>query len=425
MSDKFDELLKKIKEKKAKIGVIGLGYVGLPLAILFAKQGFLVTGLVRNKKKAWDLNQGKNHISESIDKDLRQVINQKKLVATTIESSNLQNQDIFIICVPTPVDENKKPDLLALRTVAKKLATINLSGKLVINESTVTPFTTREVFGSFKGHYFLVCSPERIDPGNKTKTTQNIPKVVGGKDKESLVLAKNLYRQILTGKIVEVSSLEAAEMVKMLENTYRAVNIALINEFAKLAETCGLDILEVIEAAKSKWSFQVHYPSIGVGGHCIPVDPYYILDFGKKKGMPMRIIEDGLLENEGMPHFVLEKVKKIYKSGMKVLVYGLTYKKNVNDVRESPAIALCNLLKNQGIHFTVYDPLLENKKIEEFGLKPGPLRIVDLFIVGTDHSLLFKDYRKAVSKNTIVVDGRNFFTSKKGKVVFGVGRNLL
>lgn len=421
----FDELFKKIKEKKAKIGVIGLGYVGLPLAILFAKQGFLVTGFVRNKKRAWDLNQGKNHLSEPIDKGLKEVINQKKLVVTTIESSSLQNQDLFIICVPTPVDENKKPDLSALRSVAKKLATINLSGKLVINESTVTPFTTREVFGSFKGHYFLVCSPERIDPGNKKKTTQNIPKVVGGKDKESLVLAKNLYQQILTEKIVEVSSLEAAEMVKMLENTYRAVNIALINEFAKLTEACGLDILEIIEAAKSKWSFQAHYPSIGVGGHCIPVDPYYILDFGEKKGMQMKVVRDGLLENEEMPYFVAEKVKKIYRDGMKVLVYGLTYKKDVNDLRESPVVTLCNLLKNQGIDFRAYDPLLDSEKIKELGFKPGFLKRVDLFIVGTDHNQLKKDYLKAVGSNSIIIDGRNFFISKKGKATYGVGRVLL
>lgn len=425
MNKEPNELLKKIKEKKAKVGVIGLGYVGLPLAILFAKQGFEVTGFVRNKKKAWDLNQGKNHISSLRNNDLKEAIDARKFLAVVSEKSNLQKQDVLIICVPTPVDKEKKPDLSDLRAVAKQLSVVNLFGKLIINESTVMPFATREILGNLKSKYFLVSSPERIDPGNKTKTTKNIPKVIGGLDKESTILAKELYKQILDKKIIEVKSLEAAEMTKMLENTYRAMNIALINEFAKLAETCRLDILEIIKAAKGKWSFQAHYPGLGVGGHCIPVDPYYILEFAKKKGVPMKVVEAGLLENEEMPYFVLEKIKKIYKPGMKVLVYGLTYKKDVSDTRESPVVALCNLLKKQGVDFAVYDPVVDKKTMAGFGFKPGHLENVDIFIVGTDHSSLKKDYHKVIGKNTIVVDGRNFFLKKEGKATYGVGRLLL
>lgn len=417
--------LEKIKNKSAKIGVIGLGYVGLPLAVLFAEKGFKVTGFVRNKKKVDLLNNGNSHLCDSkIDNTLKTIIKNKSLSAKVTNPIDLQKQDIIIVCVPTPVDKGKKPDLTDLITVSKELSKLDLSGKLIINESTVAPFTTREIFGKITKDCFLACSPERVDPGNRTKTTKNIPKVVGGINKESAMLAKELYGQILHKKIIEVKSLEAAEMTKMLENTYRAINIALINEFAKLSEKCQIDILDVINAAKSKWSFQPHYPSIGVGGHCIPVDPYYILEFAKKKGVPMKVVEYGLLENEEMPKFVAEKVKKIYRSSMKVLVYGLTYKKDVNDIRESPAVALCNLLKNQRINFRVYDPLLNNKKIEELGFKPGTLGMVDLFIVGTDHSTLSGDYPKVIGKKTIIVDGRNFFSSRKGEAIYGIGRVL-
>lgn len=402
-------LLEKIKNKSAKVGVIGLGYVGLPLAVLFATKGFRVTGFVRKKEK---LNS------------LKEIIKNKSLDIKVTNPIDLQAQDVIIVCVPTPVDKEKKPDLTDLITVSKELSKLNLSGKLIINESTVAPFTTREIFGKITKNCFLACSPERVDPGNETKTTENIKKVIGGKDRESLILGKFLYEQILKSGVVEVGSLEAAEMTKMLENTYRAVNIALINEFAKLAEACGLDILEIIAAAKTKWSFQAHYPGIGVGGHCIPVDPYYLLELAKKYKVEMKVVKNGLLENEGMPQFLAEKVKNNYKKGMRVLVYGLTYKKDIDDVRESPVIILCRLLKKLGINFTVFDSLLGEKKIKELGFKPGILEITDIFIVGTDHSRLTKDYQKAIREKTLIIDGRNFFVSCKGKKVLGVGRTL-
>ena len=420
------KLLEKIKNKKANLGVIGLGYVGLPLAVLLAKNSFNVTGFVRSESKRDSLNRGINPLlDKDIEKDLKTVTKNGNFTVMLTSSKKLENQDVYIVCVPTPVDENKKPDISDLKQVAKRLSEVDLEEKLIINESTVAPFTTRNVFGKIGENSFLVCSPERIDPGNNTKTTENIAKVIGGIDDQSLELGVALYKQVLKEELAKVQSLEAAEMTKMLENTYRSVNIALINEFARLAEKIDVDILDVIRAAKTKWSFFPHYPSIGVGGHCIPVDPYYILEFAKDKGIQMNVVEDGLKENEQMPLFVAEKVSQNYKNGMRVLVYGITYKKDVADMRESPVTVFCNILRDKNIPFSVYDPLLGAEKIEQLGLAVGSLTKADIFVVGTDHLQLHQDFNKAIGPDTIVVDGRNFFTGKVGRVVYGVGRSLV
>lgn len=419
------ELLEKIKNKTAKIGVIGLGYVGLPLAVLLAKHNFRVTGFVRSDSKKKSLNAGESHIlDQRIEKDLKTTIRNGSFVTVLTSDKELENMDVYIICVPTPVDENKKPDISDLKQVAKRLSEIDLKGKLIINESTVAPFTTREVLGKIGEDYFLVCSPERIDPGNISKTTENIAKVIGGINLQSLKLGVVLYEQVLKEELVEVQSLETAEMAKMLENTYRAVNIALINEFARLAEKIDVDILNVIKAAKTKWSFYPHYPGIGVGGHCIPVDPYYILQLAKDKGIEMKVVKDGLEENEQMPLFVAKKAQENYKKGMSVLVYGITYKKDIADMRESPVKVFCDILNEKNISFSVYDPLIPKEEIKKLGFVSGDLRKVDILIVGTDHSALAKDYNKIITKDTVVIDGRNYFFEKKGKTVLGVGRTL-
>lgn len=421
----YNTLLQKIKTKKAKIGIIGLGYVGLPLAIIFAKKGFQVSGFVRSRKKIEDLEKGINYLQDaSIDKDLKNVTKKKQLIATLIDDSELEKQDVFIICVPTPVTEKKDPDLAPFRAVARRLSAIDLTGKLIVNESTVAPFTTREIIGSLKGSFFLACSPERVDPGNKKRNTENIPKVIGGIGRESLLLASTLYELVLEDDIVLVKNLEIAEMAKMLENTYRAVNIALINEFARLADVCNIDILDVIKAAKTKWSFHAHYPGIGVGGHCIPVDPYYILEFARNRRVSMDLTKLGLKENEKMPEYILEKMLQHYKKGMSMLVYGITYKKNVNDLRESPVVYFCSLLKKKEIPFMVYDPLIPRGEIKKLGFIPGDLQKIDICIIGADHLALRKDYNKVITKDTVVVDGRNYFFTKKGKIVLGVGRTL-
>ncbi|EKD64776.1 MAG: hypothetical protein ACD_50C00307G0007 [uncultured bacterium] len=419
-------LLEKIESKTARIGVVGLGYVGLPLAILFAKKGFSVTGFVRSKEKKDMLSGGKSYIQDDdIEKSLPDLVKKKKFVAKISSAKEVEKQDVIVICVPTPVTEGKKPDLTDLEKVAKQLSQVDLTGKLIVNESTVAPFTTRDVLGGFKSKYFLVCSPERVDPGNKKRTTEFIPKVIGGKDKESLELARRLYEQVLKAEVVRVKSMEAAEMAKMLENSYRAVNIALVNEFSKLAEKCGIDILDVLKAASTKWTFQAHYPSIGVGGHCIPVDPYYVLELALQKKLSMSVLEESLLENERMPEYILEKLMSVYKKGDKILIYGLTYKKDVGDLRESPVLAFCSLLSKNKIPFFVYDPFVLDNDMKKLELSNSVLEKSDIFVVGTAHSTLSNDYRKAVGPNTIVIDGQNFFDRKVGKKVIGIGRAFL
>lgn len=423
---RFHKLLDAIKTKKATIGVVGLGYVGLPLAILFAQNGFSVTGLVRDPKKIPLITKGHTYLSDlGIQDDLQSMLHNGALVVKLLRPEELLHYDILIICVPTPVDGKKNPDLTAIKQISSLLASVDLTGKLVVNESTVAPGTTREVFGNLKSDYFLVCSPERVDPGNREKNLAKIPKVVGGRDEQSLKLGRALYQSILDKEVVTVSSLEAAEMAKMLENTYRAVNIALVNEFALLADTLGVDIMEAITAAKTKWSFQPHYPGIGVGGHCIPVDPYYVLKLAKTKGLMLPVVRESLEQNEKMPEVFLEKLLKVYKKTMTVTVYGLAYKKNVKDMRESPAVAFCTLLKEKGLPFRVYDPYYTQEEVRAMGFSPATKIAADVFVVATDHDVLVEDAKTFIDKDTVVIDGRNYFHKKVGKKVMGIGRRFL
>lgn len=423
----YENLLAKITSRRVKVGVVGLGYVGLPLALLMAKKNFTVVGLGRDVKKLALLNTGKNLLPDLVlTKDLTVVLRSGKFQAKLISGQTLQALDVIIVCVPTPVAASKKPDLSALKSVAKLLGAINLNGKLIINESTVAPLTTRKIFGGFKGQYFLASSPERVDPGNPEKPLAAIAKLVGGYNRESTVLTTRLYEMILGKKmVVAVSGLEVAEMSKMLENTYRAVNIALINEVARLCDRLGLDVLEVIAAAKSKWSFQPHYPGIGVGGHCIPVDPYYLLDLADSFKLALPTVAQSLKTNEAMPAFLLKKLLAVYRKGQSVLVYGLAYKKNVADLRESPAVIFCQLLKKAGVEFGIYDPLVSKAEVAALGFQFRSLFVADIFVVATDHDALKKDYQSAVGKKTVIIDGRNFFRKKAGRKIIGVGRNLL
>lgn len=418
----YTRLLQNIKRKKASIAVIGLGYVGLPLAISLAKKGYTVHGFGKTPKNMKALSMGVTNMPE-YEEDLKSVLKSRKLTVQTISQKGLQENDIYIICVPTPVNKNKKPNLESLKNVAKYLSRLNLQGKLVINESTVAPYTTRNLFSKLHDEFFLVCSPERIDPGT-AKSVESIPKVIGAIDKESLELGVALYEQILEKKLIIVSSMEAAELTKMLENTYRAVNIALVNEFAKLADEINIDILDVINAANSKWSFAAHYPGIGVGGHCIPVDPYYVLQLAKKKNVAMDVTKTSLEQNESMPRYMFEKLLEYYKKGMEILVYGVTYKKNVADLRESPVLIFIKLLEKKKIPFTVYDPLISKRELKKLGVPSGILKPVDILVVGSDHNELAQDYHTLISDDTIVIDGRNYFTKPVGKKVIGVGRTL-
>lgn len=422
----FSSFLQKIKKKKVAIGIIGLGYVGLPLAILFAKKGFRVTGFLRDRKKIVALENGESYLTDlDIQDDLTKVIASKSLRVTTMNTEDAKKQDVFIVCVPTPINKQYKPDIEALRSVAEFFGTVPLQGKLIINESTVAPGMTRSEFGHFRGQYYLVCSPERVDPGNKEKPVAEIPKIVGGINRESQTLAQALYESVLHNPVVVVKSPETAEMTKMLENTYRAVNIGLINEFAVLCESSDVDILEVVGAAKTKWSYHPHYPGIGVGGHCIPVDPYYLVEYAKQKNISLSVTSAGLRRNEEMADYVFHKLLSVYKKGADILVYGIAYKKNVKDLRESPVLRFCSLLEKQDISFTVYDPFLTKDEMNRLHYRVGALTPVDILIIGTDHDALEKDAKKLVRKNTVIIDGRNFFKKKIGKAIYGVGRTII
>lgn len=421
----FHEILRDISTKNASVGIIGQGYVGLPLSILASRRGYKVTGFLRTAQKAKLLAGGETDVDTIHPDVLKQVLADTSFTPTQISREKIEKQDVIIICVPTPITQTNKPDLTAVKSVASMLSTVNLSGKLIINESTVAPGTTRDLFSFLKKDSFLACSPERVDPGNQEKPLVKIAKVVAGRDPESLKLATAFYKNLLDADVIGVSSFEIAEMAKMLENTYRAVNIALVNEIAMLCEALGIDVLEVIDAASSKWSFHAHFPGIGVGGHCIPVDPYYILELAKVKKSPMTVVPAALSRNRRMPHYVFDKLKREYRKGMSVVVYGLSYKRDVSDIRESPSLQLCKILKNASIPFRVYDPHFTDRQIKTLGFTKARRGPVDILIVGTDHKQLTGDSRIFVSKNTVVIDGRNIFKKKIGAKILGVGRTLV
>lgn len=432
---KFEDLLEKIQTKKAKIGIIGQGYVGLPLAVCFAKNGFLVTGLDVNRERVKKINFGMSDlINMGIEKDLEMVVKKGRLSASTEIVSEGKKQDVLIICVPTPIDENKRPEISLLKKATLSIALTYPLGKLIVNESTVAPFTTRRIIGQtiqkktnlIPGKdFFLGCSPERVNPGDLTHQVENTQKIVAGLAPQDLQLVKKLYGAAIKANLISVGSLEAAESVKLLENSFRAVNIALVNELAKFCQKNELDVLEIIEAAKSKWTFMAHYPGIGVGGHCIPVDPYYLIKLAADCQVKMPILGMALAQNESMPKYVLTQLLNYYSGKGSLLVYGISYKAGVRDMRESPALEFCHLLKKKKIKFEVYDPFYRVKEIKKLGLKPClKLRRFDYLVVATGHLQLTEDARKIIDKKTIIIDGRNFFTKKIGKKVIGVGRKL-
>lgn len=437
----FDNLLKKIRNKKAQIGVIGQGYVGLPLAIAYAKNGFKVTGLDLDSAKVKAINKGISYLGGmGIEEDLKKVVKAGFLKATTKIVAGCKNQDIIIICVPTPIDLKHKPDIRLLKKAVNSIALAGPLGKLIINESTVAPLMTELIVGRvlfrktglWPGKdFFLGCSPERINPGDATHRVENTPKIVAGLGKKDLILMNTLYRKVIKAKLIKVGSIATAEAVKILENSYRAVNIALINELAKFCQKTNLDVLEIIEAAKSKWTFQAHYPGIGVGGHCIPVDPYYLLEQASKNGVQMPVLKNALRGNERMPAYVYSLFRKYYKKGLKILVYGLSYKKDLGDLRESPALEFCRILKNKKVNFLVYDPFFDKLKIEKLGFQPatekyksGVFNHYEILVIATGHSQLNKDIKEIVGQNAIIIDGRNFVKRKIGKIVIGIGRKL-
>ncbi|NQT29330.1 MAG: nucleotide sugar dehydrogenase [Candidatus Saganbacteria bacterium] len=417
----FRKILDKIKERKANIGIIGLGYVGLPLAIEFAKAGFSVTGFDVDRKKVACIKKKKSYIKYIPD---RLVVG----VVPTSDFEQLKKMDCIIICVPTPLGKRREPDLSYVINAAEAIARHLKAGQLIVLESTTYPGTTDEEIKprleksglKVGADFFLAFSPEREDPGNKKHSTSTMPKVVGGCTKKCLKVAQALYDSIVV-KTVPVSSTKVAEAAKLLENIYRAVNIALVNELKILFDKMDIDIWEVIAAAKTKpFGFQAFYPGPGLGGHCIPIDPFYLTWKARQYGFATKFIELAGEINTNMPYFVVEKVisalNKVGKpiKGSKVLILGLAYKKDIDDMRESPSLKLIGLLEHNGAKVSYNDPYIRKYKLpgskkhkNSIAINKKSLQSTDLVLLATDHSIY--DYDFITKHARLIVDTRNAF----------------
>lgn len=431
LTELASSLKHKIENRTAQVGIIGLGYVGLPLALLFNEQRFPVNGFDIDQRKVATLEQGGSYIYRITPSEI-QVAREQGFRATS-DFSQLERMDAVIICVPTPLDEYREPDLSYITRTAEAIAPHVRSGQLIVLESTTYPGTTEEVLvpilernpgnlkafrrGSPKGDFYVAFSPEREDPGNDTVARRDIPKVVGGLDPQASALAGALYGSIFT-RTVPVSTPAAAEMTKLLENIYRCVNIALVNELKLLSLRMGIDIWEVIEAASTKpFGFHAFYPGPGLGGHCIPVDPYYLSWKAKEFDFQTRFIELAGEVNTGMPYHVLASVgealngQKKALNGAKVLVLGVAYKKDIDDLRESPALTIIELLQKQGATVSYHDPyfpFVGKGRHYDLQMKRAELNNFgeyDCVLIVTDHSDY--DYARIVRESQLVVDTRN------------------
>lgn len=416
------ELLNKIESKQARLGVIGLGYVGLPLAVEFARAGFGVVGFDVDERKVAELMAGRSYIPDVPSAHLAEVVKSGRFVATT-DPARLGDVDIIDICVPTPLRKTKDPDMTYVVQAVETTASVLRKGQLIILESTTYPGTTVEVVQptlAAKGFkpgtdFYLAFSPERVDPGNPQYQTKNIPKVVGGINEESTRAAVAFYGQVMD-TVVPVSSPSVAEMVKLLENTFRAVNIGLVNELALMCHRMGLDVWEVIDAAKTKpFGFMPFYPGPGLGGHCIPIDPHYLSWKARQYNFEARFIELAGVINSGMPEFVVHRVidalnsQKKALNGARVHVIGVAYKRDVNDLRESPALEILELLDKGGAIVSYTDPYFPSFKHAHLDLKSvdetSMHQNVDCGVIVTDHKRF--DYQAMVRNFSLLVDTRN------------------
>lgn len=423
----MQSLERAIQDKTARVGVIGLGYVGLPLIQAFVKAGFRTLGFDIDQAKVDALRAGRSYIQHVPSQTVRGWIDQGRFEPTA-DMTRLAEADAILICVPTPLTDSRDPDLSYIRNTAQQIAAALRPGQLVVLESTTYPTTTRDVVlpilqarGLQAGRdFFLAFSPEREDPGNPKFSAAVIPKVVGGYDEQSLKLAAALYAQAIV-QVVPVSSMEVAEACKILENTYRAVNIALVNELKLLFERMGIDVWEVIDAAKTKpFGFQAFYPGPGLGGHCIPIDPFYLTWIARKFGMATRFIELAGEINTHMPLYVVNRVAEALNDlgkpvrGSKVCVLGVAYKKDVDDPRESPSFELIDLLRARGAELSYHDPFVpklprvRHHEVPDLASSPLTAEFLasqDCVLIATDHSNV--DYGLVVQHSRLVVDTRN------------------
>jgi UDP-N-acetyl-D-glucosamine dehydrogenase len=425
------DLLQRIKSGDAKVGIIGLGYVGLPLAVEFAKAGLHVVGYDVDQSKVDTLAAGTSYIPDVPSKELAEVIKAGTFRPTT-DQGELAKVDIIDICVPTPLRKTRDPVLSYGVKAIEATAAVLRKGQLVILESTTYPGTTEEVAqpaleaGGLKvgRDFYLAFSPERVDPGNQTYTTKNIPKVVGGIDAKSTELAAALYGRVVD-RVISVDNTRVAEMVKLLENTFRAVNIGLVNEIALMCHRMNIDVWQVIDAASTKpFGFMPFYPGPGLGGHCIPIDPFYLSWKARQSGFECRFIELAGHVNGAMPEYVVERVTDALNSakksinGSRVHILGVAYKKDVGDVRESPALDILELLHRRGAQLSYSDPFVPSLQTGGMTLESkDPAKVdVDCGVICTNHSAF--DYNAIVKTFPLIVDTRNALKGRDGKAIF-------
>lgn len=422
MSKIKDLLLEKIQDKSIVIAVVGLGYVGLPLAVEAAKSGFQTIGFEVQESKVNQVNSGVNYIGDVIDNELKEVVETKMLQATC-DFSKIADCDFIAICVPTPLDRYQQPDISFVKESTISVSKYLRKFSMVTLESTTYPGTTEELLcpileegsGLKCGEdFYLGFSPERVDPGNAVYKTNNTPKVVGAIGDDAAYVISEMYRSVLKGKIHTVSSPRVAEMEKILENTYRNINIGLVNELAILCDKMNIDIWEVIDSASTKpYGFQAFYPGPGLGGHCIPLDPYYLSWKAREFGFHTSLIEASMMVNDRMPEYCVERIAKVLNEyeksfkGAKVLQLGIAYKQDIDDYRESPALPVLRLMENRGAEVDFYDPYIPSFKYEGKVYDSGLTELTeealskyDIVVITTAHKVLDYDF---VQKNSKVI----------------------
>ncbi|HXM45151.1 MAG TPA: nucleotide sugar dehydrogenase [Bryobacteraceae bacterium] len=414
-------LEEKIASRRARVGIVGLGYVGLPLAVEFAKAGFSVTGIDLHAGKTARVNAGDSYVGDISSDALSKLVQEGKLRATT-DFAAVRDLDTINICVPTPLRKTKDPDMSYIVSSCEEILKYLHAGMLIILESTTYPGTTEELLlpmfqksGLRVGQDFFLCfSPERVDPGNPKYQTANIPKVVGGSTPACTEMGRLFYAQALAS-VVPVSSTQVAEMVKLLENTFRMINIGLVNEMALMCDRMGINVWEVIEAAATKpFGFMPFYPGPGLGGHCIPIDPFYLSWKTKQAGIEARFIELAGYINGQMPHFVVDKIQNALNDagkpvkGSRIHILGVAYKKDIEDLRESPALDVMLLLKRRGARLSYSDPYVPHLQLDGEDLQAQPEALAaeaDCAAIITDHSAF--DFPAIAAKARLIVDTRN------------------
>ncbi|MBM7095677.1 nucleotide sugar dehydrogenase [Bacillus sp. H-16] len=428
------DLITKIEKKEIVVGVVGLGYVGLPLAVEKAKAGFKTIGFDIQEEKVKMVNEGKNYIGDVVDDDLLEIVNEGKLSATS-EFSFIKDVDFIAICVPTPLDKYQQPDISYVKNSTIEISKYLKVGSIVVLESTTYPGTTEELIkplleegsGLKCGEDFYVAfSPERVDPGNLKYKTKNTPKVVGGIGKAATEIAATMYRNVLDGEIFEASSPAVAEMEKILENTYRNINIGLANEMAIICNKMGINVWEVIDAAKTKpYGFQAFYPGAGVGGHCIPLDPYYLSWKAREYDYHTQLIETSGIINDNMPQYVVERCSKVLNrcrkplNGSEILIIGVAYKQDIDDYRHSPALKVIDNFEREGAVVKYFDPyvkeyVFEGKKKESLSLLDIEIiKGADLVVITTAHTTV--DYKIIKDNAKFIFDTKNVMDKFENK----------